>query len=171
MTNLVFEPSQTTHWKNLFPSKMLLLGSHNLNDGEELIAEIESVDVQDIRSSSGQMEQVPVARFVNAPPMVLNITNTRAIASLYGDQYGDWVGKSIQIYAVNVRAFGSEQMALRVREAIPDTKQDVSQYEAAILAAETMQELQKAFMGIPKHIKPRLVAAKDQQKEALNAQA
>ena len=36
--SIVYEPSQTTHWKNLFPNKTMLLGSHNLNEGEELVA-------------------------------------------------------------------------------------------------------------------------------------
>ena len=74
-TELVFEPSQTTHWKNLFPSKMMLLGSQNLNPGEELIATISSVEAQEIKNKNGKPDIVPVARFENAPPMVLNIPN------------------------------------------------------------------------------------------------
>ena len=167
--HLIFEPSQTTHWKNLFPNKMLLLGSQNLNPGEELIATIQSVEVQEIKNTSGQTERVPVARFENAPPMVLNITNTRTIASLYGEQYDGWTGKSIQIYATMVKAFGQEQMALRVREAIPDTNQRTDQHEAALRSCETMDQLKRVFMGIPKHLKPKLAPLKDEMKSKLEA--
>lgn len=167
MAQLVFEPSHTTHWKNLFPSKMLLLGSQNLNPGEELIATIKAVEIQEIKNQQGQTERVPVVQFDNAPPMVLNITNTRTIANLYGECYDQWAGKSIQIYATVVKAFGSEQMALRIREAIPDTAQDISQYEDAIQACTTLDDLKSVFMAIPKHLKPRLVALKDQQKESM----
>lgn len=168
MTQVVFEPSQTTHWKNLFPNKMLLLGSQNLNEGEELIAIISFVQVEEIKNQQGATEKVPVARFENAPPMVLNITNTRTIASLYGERYDEWAGKAIQIYATEVNAFGQKTTALRIREAIPDTNQDVSGHESALRACTTMQDLQKVFMAIPKHLKPRLVAIKDEMKGRLN---
>jgi len=168
MTNLVFEPSQTTHWKNLFPNKMMLLGSQNLNEGEELIAEISGVDIEDIKDQNGGTEQVPIMKFKNAPPMVLNITNTRTIASLYGDRYDGWVGRSIQVYATMVKAFGKEGLALRIREAIPDTMEDIEGYERSLSGSETMGDLQKAYAAIPKHLKPRLVKLKDVMKEKLN---
>lgn len=169
MTNLVYQPSKTTHWKNLFPNKMLLLGSQNLNEGEELVAEITAVDIEDIRDQNGNTEKVPVIKFTNAPPMVLNITNTRTIASLYGELYDGWAGKAIQIFATKVKAFGKEEMALRIRDAIPDTGQDVSRYEKALHDAKTMTELKDAFMSIPKHLKPRLTDAKNIAKEKLSA--
>lgn len=167
---LVFEPSHTTHWKTLFPSKMLLLGSQNLNEGEELVAKILDVQIQEIKNQAGKNENVPVARFENAPPMVLNITNCRTIATLYGERYDEWAGHSIQIYATMVRSFGETVTALRVREAIPDTDQDIGQYERALQACESLDDLKNVFMGIPKHIKPRVVALKDEMKETINAQ-
>ena len=168
MTQLVFEPSQTTHWKNLFPNKMLLLGSQNLNEGEELIAKIKSVDIEEIKSTNGQTERVPVVKFENAPPMVLNITNSRAIASLYGEHYDRWVGESVQIFATKIKAFGQEQMALRIREAIPDVNINTSTHENALRACTTLSDLQKVFMGIPKNIKPKLIDVKDEMKEQLS---
>lgn len=169
MTSLVFEPSKTTHWKNLFPSKTLLLGSHNLNEGEELVATIQSVEIQEIVSTSGQKERVPVVRFTNAPPMVLNITNSRTIASLYGERYDEWPGKSIQIFATKVKAFGVEQMALRIRETIPDTGQDVSRYEEALRSCGDLDSLKKAFFDIPKHLRKKLEPVKDEMKEKIDA--
>ncbi len=168
MTQLVFEPSKTTHWKNLFPNKMLLLGSQNLNEGEELIANIQSVSVEEIRNQNGQTERVPIIKFDKAPPMVLNITNTRAIASLYGERYDEWEGCAVQIYATKVKAFGQEQMALRIREAIPDTNQNVDEYENALNACTTLPDLQQTFMAIPKNLKPKLIAVKDEMKEKLS---
>jgi hypothetical protein len=169
MTQLVFEPSKTTHWKNLFPNKMMLLGSQNLNDGEELIATIKYVEIQEILNQNGKKESVPVVQFTNAPPMVLNVTNSRTIASLYGEHYDHWVGCSIQIYATKVKAFGTEQMALRIREAIPDTQQDIKALEDRLKSCSSMAELQKVFMAIPKHLKPRLIAVKDEMKGKVDA--
>ena len=168
---LVYEPSKTKHWKNLFPQKMQFLGSQNLNAGEELIAKIKRVDVSPIKNNNGKEENVPVLTFENAPPMVLNITNVRTIVSLYGEHYDAWKGKSVQIFATMVKAFGGGEVSgLRIRQAVPDTKEDIGQYEANLSACKTMAELQKAFSSIPKHLKPRLAELKDSMKAQLGGQ-
>lgn len=170
-SKVVFQPSQTTHWRNLFPNKTMLLGSHNLNEGEELVAEMISVSIEEIRDQKGAMEQVPVLRFVNAPPMVLNITNTKVIAGIYGDSYAGWEGESIQVFATLVRAFGQEQMALRVRNFRPHIEQDVSQYVSQLQACKTMKELQSCYLSVPKHLRSQVVGIKDEMKGSINAQA
>ena len=168
--HLVFEPSETTHWKNLFPSKMMLLGSQNLLEGEELIATIKSVSMQTIKSNSGKDDVVPVVVFETAPPMVLNITNSRTIASLYGEDYDKWAGRSIQIYVTDVKSFGGgQQKGLRIRQAIPVTNESVSDHEEALRACTTMKDLQAVFTAIPKHIKPLVTAIKDEIKASINA--
>ncbi len=169
MANLVYEPSKTTHWKNLFPSKTMLLGSHNLNEGEELIAEIQSVSVELIKDQQGKDERVPVVTFVNAPPMVLNITNTKIIASLYGENYDQWAGQSIQIYATKVKAFGVVQSALRIREARPNVGEDTEQYKTKLEGCSTLDELKKEWMDIPNYLKTKLEDIKNLRKEMINA--
>jgi hypothetical protein len=166
-TSLVFEPSHTTHWKTLFPSKNLLLGSHNLNEGEELVATMKAVATQEIKDQQGNAEAVPIVQFDNAPPMVLNMTNSKIIAALYGDDYQAWVGRSVQIYATKVRAFGKDTTALRIREAIPDTNEDITDHENALKACTTMDDLKTVFMGLPKHLKTRLIPTKDAVKVRL----
>lgn len=169
MSNIVYQPSQTTHWKNLFASKTMLLGSHNLNEGEELVCQIKSVAIQKIRNTSGKEEQVPVCNFYNAPPMVLNITNTRTIASLYGDNYEGWTNQYIQVFATSVKAFGQQQMALRVRQVKPNVGQDTSGYEHQLRSCKSINELQSVFMGLPKHLKSALTPLKNEIKGKLNA--
>ena len=168
--SIVYEPSQTTHWKHLFPNKTMLLGSHNLNEGEELVAKIAHVETQNIRDDSGQQKEVPVITFEDAPPMVMNITNVKTIASLYGVNYYDWKGQSIQIYATLIKAFGKEGMALRVRATIPETKEDKSLLELhgnKLSQCTTISELKKVFTEIPKHIKVRLTEYKDTMKNQI----
>jgi len=169
MSNLVYQPSQTTHWRNLFESKTMLLGSHNLNEGEELVAQINHVAIQEIRNTNGKKEKVPVIQFFNAPPMVLNITNTRTIASLYGDNYDGWCNQYIQVFATKVKAFGQEQMALRIRQSKPSVGEDTSGYEQQLRDCTDIGMLQNVFMAIPKHIKPKLNALKNEMKGKLNA--
>jgi len=170
-TELVYQPSATTHWKNLFPNKTMLLGSHNLNEGEELVATIRHVEIQQIKSSSGKNDNVPVVAFENAPPMVLNITNARTISGLYGESYDGWRGQSIQLYVTLVRGFGTKEMipGLRIRNTIPATVEDSQAYVTSLESCSTLQELQKAFTSIPKHLKPNLTGLKDSLKQKLGA--
>lgn len=121
MTKIVYEVSPTTHWKNLHPKKSMLLGSHNLNENEELVAEIEGVSVEKITSRKGKEEHVPMLHFKNAVPnMVLNVTNSRIIAEMYGDETTGWAGKLIQIYKKEVNDFGGgKTMGLRIRNTPP----------------------------------------------------
>ena len=52
--------------------------------------------------------------------LVLNKTNAKRVAVLYGCQTGGWDGRQITLYAEEVKAFGETHNAVRVAEAIPD---------------------------------------------------
>ena len=170
MSSVIYQPSVTTHWRNLFESKSMLLGSHNINEGEELVCEISNTGIQTIKNKSGKDENVPVILFTNAPPMVLNITNTKTIAALYGDLYNQWVGKSIQVYATKVKAFGAVTTALRVRPVIPANSIDVKQYVDQLNACGSIDQLKQVFMGLPNNVKPELTSLKDTVKARLEQQ-
>jgi len=167
-STVVYKVSETTHWKKLFPEKTELLGSHNLNAGEELIAEIKHVEIGTIKDKSGKDARVPVLTFTSVPPMVLNITNTRVLASLYGEDYSAWIGEFIQLYVVKITAFGTEQTALRIRETKPASQPDIAKYMQQINSAKTLDELKRIFITIPKHIKTHLTDAKDNMKKQLS---
>ena len=164
----VYEPSQTTHWKNLFPHKTQILGSHNLNPGEELIATIESVAIEPMMNKNGKEENLPVAHFTNTPPMILNVTNSRTIASLYGPWQDNWIGKKVQIFATNVKSFGGgEELGLRIRTLIPADADEVKSYRDRLSSCRDMNELQSAFLKVPTHLRRQLISLKDQCKEKL----
>ena len=169
MSEIIYQPSVTTHWRNLFESKSMLLGSHNLNEGEELVCAISSTSIEVIKNKNGKDERVPVLQFTNAPPMVLNITNTKMIASLYGDLYDAWVGKSIQVYATKVKAFGAVTMALRVRPVIPANSQDLQQYVTQLNQCGNIDQLKNVFMSLPNNVKPELSSLKDEIKSRLES--
>jgi len=110
---------------------------------------------------------VKYATQANAPPMVLNITNTKMIASLYGDLYDNWVGKNIQVYATKVKAFGSVTTALRVRPIIPANSNDLQKYVNQLNQCGTMEQLKNTFMNLPNNVKPELTSIKDEIKGRL----
>lgn len=164
---IVFQPSVTTHWKNLFEKKSMLLGSHNLNVGEELVLQIDNVSIQSIKNQNGKNESVPVVQFRNANPMVLNITNARMIASLYGELHENWVGKYIQLYSAEIKVKGEKITALRVRPKMPNVGVSYDNEERKIRSCKNLKELQDVFMGMPPQAKAALTNIKNEMKGKL----
>lgn len=169
-TKVIYEPSETKNWRALFPSKSMLLGSHNLNEGEELIATIANITTETVKGQSGREEEVPMIHFEGdkIPPMCLNITNSQTIASMYGDNYEGWTGKCIQVFATEVKDFGGgKTTGLRIRSRIPDVGEDVGAIEDALKACTTVDELKGAWLAVPKHLRKRLTEVKDAVKDGL----
>ena len=164
---LVYEPSKTTHWRNLFPNKTMLLGAHNLNPGEQLVAEIKSVGNSEIKNKKGGAKVVPIITFTNAPPMILNITNCNTITSLYGDDYSKWIGKSIQIFVKNIPEVFGRDCALRIVPRIPISKSELDQYIQALDACSNLDKLRTVFMGMPKTAQHELTNKKNELKTKL----
>lgn len=165
---LVYTPSKTTHWKNLFPKKSELLGSHNLNEGEELVVRIVSVGPETIKDKNGNDVGLPVMTFDNAPPMVLNITNSKTISSLYGELIDGWIGKSIQLFSAKIKHKGELISALRIRPQIPTTNLNTDKEEAQLRACDNMDALKTVFMGFPVHIQKALEHVKNEMKDSYN---
>lgn len=162
--NLVFQPSITTHWKNLFEKKSMLLGSHNLNPGEELVLQISSVSIQQIKNQNGKNESVPVIQFQNASPMVLNITNARTIAALYGELHENWAGKYIQLFSAEIKVKGEKMTALRVRPKMPNVGVSYEKEEQQIRNCQSLDQLQSVFMKLPPQAKSALNSLKNEMK-------
>lgn len=55
-------------------------------------------------------------------PLLLNKTNAKAIAQLYGKRPADWVGKWIQLYPTTTEVGGETRDCIRVRNQIPGTE-------------------------------------------------
>ena len=170
MADIVYEPSPTMHWKQLHKKKCMLLGTQNLNPGEELILTITDIKAnQKVKGGNGREDTVTFIEFANAVPMCLNIGNSRVLASLYGDRYDQWIGKSIQIYAAEVKAVGGgKTMGLCIRAFIPEAEVDIAEYEAIINKATTLDELQLAYLETPKNLQPKLRKLTNAKKKELS---
>jgi len=64
-----------------------------------IVATVDSTWMEDIKGKSG-MQRKPVISFMDESlkPMILNVTNTSMLESLYGDDSDHWRGKQIEIY-------------------------------------------------------------------------
>lgn len=109
-----------THWKKL--TNPDYLGAYALEPGKDIIATIASVKNEMVVGPDGKKEECSVMRFVEREikPMILNVTNAKTIQKIYKTPYVEsWVGKKVQIYVAEVKAFGEVVDALRIRPFIP----------------------------------------------------
>lgn len=108
----------------LFPSKYVKAGDLN---GKTVTLTIAKLVVEEL-GHGAEKERKPILYFQKATKgLVLNRTNAMTIANLYGDEADEWTGKRISIYPTKVRAFGTMQDAIRVREEIPAQPRPIAQ--------------------------------------------
>lgn len=148
--------AKNRHWKNYIDKDYL--GSHNLEDGEEMILTIAKFEGEEMVIKVGGKANEMTAKQVlyfeeNVPKMIINITNGTAIATMYGAHPDGWIGKQIQVYATPVKAFGKTAPALRIRDTKPQGQIDLQEYRAKLSLAKTLEELGNAWKSLPLAIK------------------
>jgi hypothetical protein len=109
-----------THWKKVFNKDYL--GAHDLDEGKDLVATIDHIEIREVPDSNGKKSKCNVAIFTTKiKPMVLNVTNCKVIKKFAGSNYiEDWKNVPVTIYSKQVQAFGEEVEALRIREKQPN---------------------------------------------------
>lgn len=101
----------------VFPSKYVAAADLN---GKTVPLTIARVTMEEMITHDNKKVNKPVVWFEKATKgLVLNLTNAKIIATLYGDETDDWTGERISIYPTRVKAFGVMQDAIRVREEVP----------------------------------------------------
>lgn len=96
---------------SMFPSKYLKASDADENP----TLTIKDVVYEEMKNRDDQDEQKPVLYFVEVDKgMVLNRTNAKTIANMYGEDTDGWIGERVVLTAVDVDAFGQTQRALRI---------------------------------------------------------
>ena len=113
-----------THWKKVFNKDYL--GSHDLDNDKDLVVEIDRVEIRTVKDSSGKDGKCNVAIFKGkVKPMILNVTNCKVIKNFSGSNYiEEWSNIPITIYSKQIKAFGEEMEALRIRERQPNLQKE-----------------------------------------------
>lgn len=97
------------------------LGEWDL-DGKDTTLEIEKVVGGELTANGGKKSKKPLVYFKGTKTgkgLVLNATNGKAIAAMYGNDTDAWIGKKITIYPTTTQ-FGSDTVpCIRVRPGIP----------------------------------------------------
>lgn len=116
-----------THWKKLINPDYI--GAYALPAGQDMTVTIESVGREIVTSVGGKKEECTVARLQGQKPFVLNVTNQKSIARLYGPYIEDWAGKQITLFASETKLAGEMVECVRIRPnvaSIAPTKQPIS---------------------------------------------
>jgi len=106
------------HYKLLFPNDYV--GAWDLERGEKTV-EIERITKEKLTMIGGKSEDKPLIYFKGAKKkMVLNKTNAKTIAGLYGTNTEEWVGKKVTLFATTCSGKGGEEVeCIRVRPKVP----------------------------------------------------
>lgn len=158
-----------THWKKY--DNPDYLGAYALNPGEELILTIKSISHQIVKGEGGKEDQCRVAYFMEqCKPMILNATNCKTIAKLYGTPYvEEWEGKRIQVYATTTKLAGEQVECLRIKNKVPEKEKPIldSKYPGwanaiqALKNGETSIEFLENKYNIPPDAKKIMMEAQN----------
>lgn len=105
-----------THWKRLINPHYL--GAYSLPPGGDMTVRIDYVTREIVKGTDGKEEECTVAHMVNEKPMILNRTNSKAIAKLYGPYIEDWAGKDITLFASKTKVAKEVVECLRIRPTV-----------------------------------------------------
>lgn len=96
-----------------FPSKYLKPA--DLQD-KHVTAEMDYVLMEEVENRDGQVEMKPVLYFKGQRRgLILNVTNSKTIANLYGDETDAWKGMPIVLFSAMVDAWGETVASIRMK--------------------------------------------------------
>lgn len=162
------EKGANRHWKNFLDKDYL--GSHNLEKGEEMLLTIDRfVGEEEVTTADGKKVKQVLYFMEDVPKMIMNITNGNVLTTLYGSHPEGWRGKQIQVYAASVKAFGTMQNALRIRDFVPKRTVDIVDYTMRMEAVKSEPELKTVWISFPASARnnAELIKVKDSIKARL----
>lgn len=103
--------------------------------GQDRVLTIREIVKEDVQTKDGKPEKKAVVYFKELAEkaqkerskerkMVLNKTNAKTIAKLYGPEVESWVGKRVTLYPTTAQAFGETVDCIRIRPSVPAPTQE-----------------------------------------------
>lgn len=103
------------------------IGAYALPEGQDLLVTIKKVVREIVTSAGGKKEECTVCHLEGQKPLILNATNGKTIAKLYGPYIEDWAGKSIVLFASTTKFGGEIVECIRIKpQAIASVKKPLS---------------------------------------------
>lgn len=147
-----------THFKKLMNPKYF--GAYEFQPNEKKVLTIDKVQNETVKGQDGKDEECLVCYFVDAKPMILNVTNCKAIAKAHGSSFiEDWQGKEVTLFTTQVSAFGTVTEAVRIEQIAPKPKPFISddKFSKAIESIKagktTIEKIQNVYQLTDEQIK------------------
>ncbi len=157
-----------THWKQLVNPDYL--GAYSIPEDEDLTVVIDVVRSEEITGTNGKKEICSVAHIKGNKPWILNMTNQKSIARIYGPYIEDWQGKPVTLYASTTKLAGEVVECIRVRPQVATRKKSPISDERFQNAIESI----KSGSFTAEKLRANFTLTKGQEKhltEALNAES
>lgn len=110
------------HWKSLMDRNYLF--SFDLQ-GRDVTLTIEKVVGGELVSEGGRKSKKPLVYFKEGKekrPLAMNVTNCKTVASLYGNDVADWIGKRVTLFPTQTQKGNETVDCIRIRPTIPTGK-------------------------------------------------
>ncbi len=120
---------------DMYPSKWM---SAKDLDGQDKVVTIRRIEEETIASDDKWVLYFDLRQSTKG--LVLNQTNAKTIAKLYGEDSDEWVGKSITLFPTEVDFKGDQVEAIRVRSKAPVPRKPVSAQPAPMTQDEVDED-------------------------------
>lgn len=114
--------TEKTHYKRLMNPDYI--GAYSLDPGQDLTVTILHVVREVVTGTGGKKEECTVAYLKGQKPFILNATNSKSIARLYGPYIEDWRDKPITLFATTTKLAGEQVECLRIRPKVAARKKE-----------------------------------------------
>ncbi len=115
------EPKAGGHYRLMYPTEYIAAPELQ---GRDVALTIKGVSIDEMPlAGKSEKQKRPIVRFVETDKkLVLNKTNAKIVAKLFGPQTAEWVGKRVALYPTTTK-FGPETVdCIRVRDKVPPAK-------------------------------------------------
>lgn len=114
------------HWKSMMDARWMF--AFNLN-GRDCTLTIANVTGGEVTGEGNKKSKKPLCTWRERArngdeikPLILNVTNCKIIAAMYGNDTAEWAGKRITLYPTTTSVGGNVVDCIRVRPRVPSAK-------------------------------------------------
>lgn len=108
------------HYRRMYDDTEMLYAYDLDGVRNDLVVVIEQVFAGELTGQKGRKTKKPFIKFVGKEKkLALNKTNGKAIATMYGNDTDEWVGKPIAIYVTTTEFEGEQRECIRIRNRAP----------------------------------------------------
>jgi hypothetical protein len=131
-----------THFRTMYDAEYL--GHWDIPEGRDVTVTIAEVKGGELVAQGGRKSRKPIISFVGKEKkFISNVTNSKAIAGMYGPHVEHWKGKKITLYVSTTRdpSTGGETPCLRVRPRVSSAAQSTPSSSAESAGAAPAEEV------------------------------